>query len=624
MARQARTSLALRAATVAAAVVASVPSAGAFSKGDLVKVVASHAGPVNNPSETYNYYVLPFCAPKGDGSVQQDMSESLTGDRKVETAYELPFATDVEFKEVCTQEYSGEELSKLATAVEEDWYFEMFADELPMWGYVGEHEAEDFLLGHTDRSKHYLYTHLHFTIGYNGDKVVTANVSASPAYRQDITGPEEEDVNLGESKGRGGAGGAGGGSSGGDKPRPDRLRVTFSYSVSWVASTVLHEDRMDVYSASNFLPQTLEIHWLSIINSLVLVMLLTAFLAIILMRVIKNDFTRYMRADEDEEVGEEETGWKLIHGDVFRVPANLSVFAAFVGAGSHLLVMTLLLLTLAVGGFFSLARRGSIVAACILLYVLCSAVGGYASARLYKQLKGTNWVWNVMLSLAVFPAPLLGTFSLLNTTAIAKSSTAALPIGTILVVLLLFVCVAFPLTVFGGIAGHNSREYEPPCRTSRVERQIPGVPWYRSAPVQMFMAGFLPFSAISIELHYIFASVWGHKVYTLYGILFLAFGLLTLVTGFIVIAITYFQLTAEDHRWWWRSFLSGGMVGVFIYAYCFFYYFNHSGMTGFLQTAFYFGYMANVAFAFFLMMGTIGFYSAWFFVRYIYSSIKTD
>ena len=80
------------------------------------------------------------------------------------------------------------------------------------------------------------------------------------------------------------------------------------------------------------------------------------------------------------------------------------------------------------------------------------------------------------------------------------------------------------------------------------------------------MTGFLPFSAISIELHYIFASVWGHKVYTLYGILFLAFGLLTLVTSFITIALTYFQLAAEDHRWWWRSFLSGGMVGAFIYA----------------------------------------------------------
>ena len=29
----------------------------------------------------------------------------------------------------------------------------MFADELPMWGYVGEHEGEDYILGHTEKSK---------------------------------------------------------------------------------------------------------------------------------------------------------------------------------------------------------------------------------------------------------------------------------------------------------------------------------------------------------------------------------------------------------------------------------------------------------------------------------------
>lgn len=62
-----------------------------------------------------------------------------------------------------------------------------------------------------------------------------------------------------------------------------------------------------------------QIHWLSIINSFVLVLLLTAFLAVILMRVLKNDFSRYMEMDEDDIV-EEEGGWKLIHGDVFRFP----------------------------------------------------------------------------------------------------------------------------------------------------------------------------------------------------------------------------------------------------------------------------------------------------------------
>jgi Endomembrane protein 70 len=75
-------------------------------------------------------------------------------------------------------------------------------------------------------------------------------------------------------------------------------------------------------------------------------------------------------------------------------------------------------------------------------------------------------------------------------------------------------------------------------------------------------AGFLPFSAIYIELYYIFASVWGHKVYTIYSILFIVFIILIIVTAFITIALTYFQLAVEDHRWWWRSFLCGGSTGV--------------------------------------------------------------
>ena len=74
-------------------------------------------------------------------------------------------------------------------------------------------------------------------------------------------------------------------------------------------------------------------------------------------------------------------------------------------------------------------------------------------------------------------------------------------------------------------------------------------------------AGFLPFSAIYIELYYIFASVWGHKVYTIYSILFIVFIILIIVTAFITVALTYFQLAVEDYTWWWRSFVCGGSTG---------------------------------------------------------------
>jgi hypothetical protein len=83
------------------------------------------------------------------------------------------------------------------------------------------------------------------------------------------------------------------------------MHIQFSYSVEWVEEQILWKHRMQRYADSRFLPSTFEIHWLSIINSIVLVLLLTAFLTIILLRVLKNDFSRYMELD-DEAVEEEE------------------------------------------------------------------------------------------------------------------------------------------------------------------------------------------------------------------------------------------------------------------------------------------------------------------------------
>jgi hypothetical protein len=64
----------------------------------------------------------------------------------------------------------------------------------------------------------------------------------------------------------------------------------------------------------------------------------------------------------------------------------------------------------------------------------------------------------------------------------------------------------------------------------------------RTVLPQMLMAGFLPFSAIYVELYYIFASVWGHKVYIIWSILLIVYIILIIVTAFITVALTYFQV----------------------------------------------------------------------------------
>lgn len=289
--------------------------------------------------------------------------------------------------------------------------------------------------------------------------------------------------------------------------------------------------------------------------------------------------------------------------------------------------MTVCHLTLALTGIISTNRRGSILAGVVVLYCLTSFVGGYTAIRLFRHMNGKNWVNCILTTAGLFPVPVTIVFLWVNSIALAHGSTSALPFTAILTVLALFVFISFPLTVGGGILAKNfaNGDFNAPTRTTKVAREIPTeIPWYRGRVFQVLIAGFLPFSAIYIELHYIFASMWGHQIYTLFGILFLAFVLLVIVTSFITVALLYFQLAREDHRWWWASYINGGMTGLFIYLYSFYFYFHRSGMKGILQASFYFGYMAVVSFAFFLMLGSAGFQFSLLFVKYIYSRIKSD
>jgi hypothetical protein len=241
------------------------------------------------------------------------------------------------------------------------------------------------------------------------------------------------------------------------------------------------------------------------------------------------------------------------------------------------------------------------------------------------SLDGQKWATNAVLTAVVFAIPFFFVFCILNSIAIYYGSSTALPFQTIAIVLALWALVTFPLTIFGAMRGRAvAKPFDAPCKTKQAPREIPPTPWYRSAFVHLFVAGFLPFSAIYIELHYIFVSIWGHRVYTLFGILTLAFIMLLIVTAFITVTLTYFQLAAQDYHWWWRAFFSGCASGGFMYMYAIFYYYYRSQMSGWLQGAYFFGYTLVMSYAFALMLGAVAYHVASRFVIHIYRSIKVD
>ena len=110
----------------------------------------------------------------------------------------------------------------------------------------------------------------------------------------------------------------------------------------------------------------------------------------------------------------------------------------------------------------------------------------------------------------------------------------------------------------------------------------------------------------------------------MFGFLFIVLGILIVTCAEITIVMCYFQLCSEDYQWWWRSFLTAGSSALYMFLYSAFNFFNKFEISKAASGMLYFGYMFVVSFGFFLLTGTIGFYSCFLFTRKIYGSVKID
>merc|ERR1712107_472165 len=126
------------------------------------------------------------------------------------------------------------------------------------------------------------------------------------------------------------------------------------------------------------------------------------------------------------------------------------------------------------------------------------------------------------------------------------------------------------------------------------------------------------------ELFFIMASIWQHQFYYLFGFLALVLVILIVTCAEISIALTYFQLTSENHRWWWRSFLSCASSAMYVFLYSILYFHSRLQIEKLVSTILYFGYMSIMSILFFLLTGSIGTLASFVFVKIIYSSIKID
>lgn len=228
--------------------------------------------------------------------------------------------------------------------------------------------------------------------------------------------------------------------------------------------------------------------------------------------------------------------------------------SAFLGTGSQLMIMAGSVILYIIFGQ-SYIERSSITTASLTLYILTSVIAGYTSTKFYIIYggNGKDWVRNILLTAILLPcgAGLIGGY--INSLAIYYSSSRAVPFTALLSVILLWLFLVLPLTIFGAILarhfGGSAGNLNFPCRINPIPRPIPEKVWYQEPLVIAAMGGILPFGSIFIEMYFIFTSFWTYKIYYVYGFMLLVFIILLIVCACVSIVTTYFLLNSEDHRW---------------------------------------------------------------------------
>lgn len=612
----------------------------------------------------YDYYhpAFRFCPPEGGPQwVRESLGSIIFGDRIRTSPFELHMGRNETCKALCESAPFDQQAAGFVNArIEQAYNVNFLIDGLPAAElhedpYTGEiYSSPGFPLGRLkEDGTPVLHNHWDIIVDYHkaglrGKNYRVVGVIVSPrsdadarrkANGQAECGTTGRELILNEKGGE--------------------TSVTYTYSIYWRESPTAWATRWDKYLHV----EDPKIHWFSLINSTIFVVFLLGMVSTILLRALRKDIARYNRLDNinlddlsgTSAVGEddiqEDSGWKLVHGDVFRSPRHALLLSVLLGNGAQLFFMVGFTVLFAMLGFLSPANRGFLTTVGMLLYTVFGFVGGYVSSRAYKTFGGEQWKLNMAATPALVPGIVFGTFFLMNLFVWFRGSSGAVPLSTMLAIIGIWFVISVPLSVAGSWFGFKAPALEPPTRVNQIPRQIPQVSRSLKLWPSILMTGVLPFCAIFVELYFIMTSLWTSKIYYMFGFLFICYGLMVLTSACTTVLLVYFMLCAEDYRWQLRAFIGAGMTGGYVFLNSLGFWAMKISFSSLLGLVLFTGYSALIGFLVFLLCGklpfsllkiafqygvaveyvtniviagTIGFFAAFAFSHRIYRSIKID
>ncbi|KAJ9551175.1 hypothetical protein OSB04_015220 [Centaurea solstitialis] len=580
----------------------------------------------------YSYYTLPFCQPQeGVNDSAKNLGELFMGDRIQNSPYKFKMHTNETDIFLCqTKPLSSDECKLLSNRIEEMYKVDLIIDDLPVIRYT---KQDNYLFGIQvqDSYQYHVFNHLKFTVlvhkyeeetnvpnvlGYVvvGFEVTPCsfkhnaeslkNLKTYGKYPSKIVCEDDSVVAMAIKE---------------NEP------VAFTYEVAFVESDIKWGSRFDVYSKM----VGAQVYWFPILNSLIVITILAGIILVIFLRTVSRNLTRFEESDKQaqSEMNKELSGWKVVVADVFRAPSHPTLLCVMVGDGVWILGTAVVTIAFAALGFVSPASRGTLVTGTLIFYMILGILAGYVAVRVWRTIfcgDHKGWVsvsWKVA---CFFPGIAFLILFALNFLLWRSNSSAAIPFSLFVILVLIWFCITVPLTFVGGYFGAKAPHIEYPVRTNQIPREIPA----KKYPSWLLVlgAGALPFGSLFIELSFIvFSIMWMGRVYYVFGFLFVVLILLVVVCAEVSLVLTYMHICVEDWKWWWKSFFASGSVALYIFLYSIYYLiFDLSSLSGPVSATLYLGYSLLMVLAVMLATGTVGLLSSFWFVHYLFSSVKFD
>jgi transmembrane 9 superfamily protein 2/4 len=622
-----------------------------FNQGDEVEMKVNSMTSIHTQVPK-DYYRLPFCRPSdGPKMASENLGEFLTGNKIQNSAYSINMRTELFCEKVCQVEMDKVDASKLRLHIKYGYHNNWIIDNLPSaavgldaaTGHKQRHYAGGFPIGFMGvgggTSQFYVFNHVNIIVEYH------KNDPTKESFR--VVGFAVEPISV-KHQFQGGYDWNGEATEGWRKPlstcqtnkHMDRsmveanqlvegdTKILYTYDVIWKNSEIAWSSRWDIYLSEDHLVPA-QVHWYSITNSILVVLFLSLLVVSILVRNLRRDIAAYNAlaalADEERDEEMDESGWKLVHADVFRPPGNHPMlYCVFVGSGVQLAVTILLAIIFSAVGFLSPARRGSLMNAVLAFYVLGGILAGYVSSRLYKAFKGRLWQLCTVLTAVLFPGACFFLFLFFNIILFFLHSSASAPFLDVIIVAAMWCCVSIPLVFVGAYFGYKEDSIEFPTVTSTIARAIPPPQPLLHPTVGILVAGVVPFAAAYVELFFIMTSLWMDQYYYVFGFTLIVYLILIVTCAEVTVLLVYYQLCAENHRWWWFSFFAPGSTALYTFIYSMFWFRSLHASEMVMTYLLYFGYMGLICAAMFLVTGTVGTLVSLWFVRKIFGTIKVD